>query len=289
MKIKAFASLILLAVLFLNAQEPLRILPDDRIDITVILANGDIKYSETVTTKGNIYLYKTSYSGSAGSLDLFQNTEEIPNEKLTVFDCINVKGLTADEATAKIHEKYSLILNVIKVEIEISSTNNRVIFDYGTYVNFSQYSEGMTYSDYMWKYSNGQKTSKDSVYVRRENEIVKRSVYDAAERMDIVMLEPDLVYVTGEVKVARAFPYNPGLSMEEYIAKAGGITHYGSKLGVKISDREGKNKSKSSAISPGDIIYVPSNYIAYFRDFNIFVSAIATLTAALIAAGIISF
>jgi len=67
------------------------------------------------------------------------------------------------------------------------------------------------------------------------------------------------IYVTGGVKSAGGYPYQPGLSVRQAIALAGGLTEFGSASKIKIR-REKMNAAESAGydvmIRPGDTITV---------------------------------
>lgn len=81
-------------------------------------------------------------------------------------------------------------------------------------------------------------------------------------QVDIISYRP--FYIHGEVKSPGAYPYNPGLSIDQAIALAGGLTARASvsKIYIKKSDndKQGSNVKLNYAVSPGDIITIEQSF-----------------------------
>ncbi len=74
------------------------------------------------------------------------------------------------------------------------------------------------------------------------------------------------VDVVGEVKRPGRYEYQPGLTAEDYLAYAGGITRDGSRSNVIITQENGKRaRGGDTDIQAGDVIYVNR----YFRSIMV--------------------
>lgn len=72
-------------------------------------------------------------------------------------------------------------------------------------------------------------------------------------------------YIHGEVKKPGAYPYQPGLNVDQAIALAGGLTARASvsKIYLKKSEIQDENASKvklTYSVSPGDIITIKQSF-----------------------------
>jgi len=285
MKVITIGLIVFLCSISLVAEDKFFLNIDDIVKVTVIFENGSFGFTETVSQNGTIFLRKVN----SNEKFKFEEQQQTENTTLDIFKSFKVDTFTQENLEKALYVEYGEIYLIREVKVEVISAMNRVIFDFGDKVNFLQYREGLPYTDYLSKLTPGWNISSDSLYVRVNGEIKKKCIKDVADRMDIVLIEPDFVYVSGEVKNPRSYYYNPAIGINEYIAKAGGVTHYGSVAGIRITDKNGSTKKKSSQIEPGDIIYVPSNYLAYIRDFSVFITSFTTIFVSLIAAGLITF
>lgn len=83
----------------------------------------------------------------------------------------------------------------------------------------------------------------------------------------IVVPAADRFYVTGFVRTPGSFPLQPGMTVEQAIAVAGGLTERGSRRGIKITrkDKTGKdveiNARMSDVVRPNDTIKVRQRLI----------------------------
>jgi len=82
-------------------------------------------------------------------------------------------------------------------------------------------------------------------------------------QVDIVNYRP--FYIHGEVNKPGAYPYKPGLNIDQAIALAGGLTERASvsKIFIKQSQSENKKGSKvklTYSVSPGDIITIEQSF-----------------------------
>ena len=88
-------------------------------------------------------------------------------------------------------------------------------------------------------------------------------------QVDILAYRP--FYIHGEVKLPGAYPYQPGLTIDQAIALAGGLTERASvsKIYIKESRHINKKESESKngnkvkltySVSPGDIINIEQSF-----------------------------
>jgi protein involved in polysaccharide export with SLBB domain len=72
-------------------------------------------------------------------------------------------------------------------------------------------------------------------------------------------------YIHGEVKKPGAYPYKPGLNIDQAIALAGGLTERASVSKIFIKQSQSNNKKGSKvkltySVSPGDIITIEQSF-----------------------------
>ncbi|WP_440905377.1 polysaccharide biosynthesis/export family protein [Catenovulum sp. SX2] len=68
-------------------------------------------------------------------------------------------------------------------------------------------------------------------------------------------------YIHGEVKKPGAYPYQPGLNVDQAIALAGGLTDRASEKKITIkSEQESLSGQLSSTISPGDTVTIKQSF-----------------------------
>lgn len=82
-------------------------------------------------------------------------------------------------------------------------------------------------------------------------------------QVDIVNYRP--FYIHGEVKKPGAYPYKPGLNVDQAVALAGGLTERASvsKIFIKKSKNEAEKEKKvklTYSVSPGDIITIEQSF-----------------------------
>lgn len=82
-------------------------------------------------------------------------------------------------------------------------------------------------------------------------------------QVDIITYRP--FYIHGEVNKPGAYPYKPGLNIDQAIALAGGLTERASvsKIYVKKSQKKTKKAKKvklTYSVSPGDIITIEQSF-----------------------------
>jgi len=262
---------------------------DDKYNFTIITASGGFSFIEIVNRNGNIVIYKQLQSFKN---DIFKSSSSQPlsnEDNLLPLSVVPVEGLTLKEMKEKIMEIYSKSVEIKEIEIELNASRDRVMMDYNDRVLFKKYEINTKIYDYIITTNNGKNFAEDSIYVRRGDSIILLSIYDNVLPNDYIYISQDFVYITGEVKSPGPVPYNPYDGVDQYISKSGGLTHYGSAVGIKLMSREGITKSKSSVIKPGDKIHVPANYIAYIRDFNVVLQIIANVILSLLVNGFITF
>ena len=82
-------------------------------------------------------------------------------------------------------------------------------------------------------------------------------------QVDIISYRP--FYIHGEVKKPGAYPYRPGLNIDQAIALSGGLTPRASvsKIYIKQSNntsKKGSNVALTYSVSPGDIITIEQSF-----------------------------
>lgn len=280
--------LILCGAIFGYAQD-FTLSAGDEIKITILSDFEGLEFRTAINKNGNLFLYKIKqeYANTAFDMKLDQNLQAEAN--LVAFEKIYAEGLTVEELKRKIAEVYEKVLVVKDIEIELLSVKERVYFDFGDQIAYRRFELNKTYGEMLSEFQSGINLSSDSVYVRNGTSVALKSLNDTLVLGDYVYIKTDIVFVTGEIKYPKALPYNPNFSARDYIALSGGITHYGSFLGIRVKSENGKIKSTGSKIMPGDEIYIPANYLAYLRDFKTVLQIVATVLTSLVVNNIINF
>ena len=261
----------------------------DELKITILSDFEGLEFNTSVNKNGNIFLYKLKQNSGSNVFDgNFSKTTEQQAE-IVAFEKVNVAGKTMEELKQSILLSYKNVLVVKDVEIELLNIKERVYIDFGDQISYRRFEINKTYKLLLSEFPSGINISNDSILVRNASVVENKSLDDYVKLGDYIFIYKDVVFVTGEVKSPKVLSYNPNLKVREYIAMCGGITHYGSFIGIKVKGSNGKYKNVSSQILPGDEIYIPANYLAYIRDFNTVLSIIATALTALVVNGIINF
>ncbi|MGE3062370.1 MAG: hypothetical protein AB7T10_01895 [bacterium] len=261
----------------------------DEIKITILSDFEGLEFRTSINKNGNLFLYKTKqdYANTAFDMKLDQNLQNEAN--LVAFEKIHAEGITVEELKLKIAEVYDKVLVVKDIEIELLNVKERVYFDFGDQIAYRRFVLHKTYREILGEFQSGINLSTDSIYVRNGTSVSLKSIDDTLVLGDYIYIKKDIVFVTGEIKYPKALPYNPNFAARDYIALSGGITHYGSFLGIRVKEENGKLKSINSRIMPGDEIYIPANYLAYIRDFNTILQIVANVVTSLIVNKIINF
>ena len=103
---------------------------------------------------------------------------------------------------------------------------------------------------------------------------------------DVITVPPKKTYVTlsGRVAFPGNLEYEPGLSVDDYIKRAGGYSWKAAKgrtVVIRAASGEWIPKRRASRIGPGDTIWVPDkperDWYAIFKDSLLIVSQLATV------------
>ena len=92
----------------------------------------------------------------------------------------------------------------------------------------------------------------------------------------------DKVYVEGAVNQPGAFPYQPNLSVKDYIGQAGGPTDRAKLSRVKVRSTEGltQKAEEIQVIKRGDNIIVPRVNFKWWQDYVTVATAATSLVIA---------
>ncbi len=156
----------------------------------------------------------------------------------------------------------------------------------GTGITYQAIKPGETLASLMKRIVHGKNADRDSVILQRRlgaDQPEQRVV--AADQFSSTTLQPgDVLYintiaeiaVVGEVRAAGRIAFQPGLTAEDYIVLAGGITRDGSSRKVEIARLNGQTlRGGDTQVQAGDTIYVP-------RSFNsVFLGQLGMIQAAL--------
>ncbi len=93
------------------------------------------------------------------------------------------------------------------------------------------------------------------------------------------------VYVTGEVKNARAVPYREEITVQEYLALSGGPSQRADMGDIELIKKNGKvfDIDDNPKIEPGDTIHVNEMYFKFWQDYLTIVLSITSLTFSILA------
>ena len=156
----------------------------------------------------------------------------------------------------------------------------------GTGVNYHAIRSGETLASLMQRIALGKDADLSSVTLqhRRYGDQLEQQLV-AADQFSSTTLQPgDVLYinaiaeiaVVGEVRAPGRFAFQPGLTAEDYVVLAGGITRDGSARKVEIARANGRTlRGGDTQVQAGDAIYVP-------RSFNsVFLGQLGMIQAAL--------
>jgi len=156
----------------------------------------------------------------------------------------------------------------------------------GTGVNYHAIRSGETLASLMQRIALGKNADLGSVTLqhRRYGDQLEQQLV-AADQFSSTTLQPgDVLYinaiaevaVVGEVRAPGRFAFQPGLTAEDYIVLAGGVTRDGSVRKVEIAMANGRTlRGRDTQVQAGDAIYVP-------RSFNsVFLGQLGMIQAAL--------
>lgn len=156
----------------------------------------------------------------------------------------------------------------------------------GTGVNYHTIRSGETLASLMQRIALGKNADLGSVILQRrgDGDQLEQQLL-AADQFSTTTLQPgDVLYinaiaeiaVVGEVRAPGRFAFQPGLTAEDYIILAGGVTRDGSARKVEIARANGRTlRGGDTQVQAGDAIYVP-------RSFNsVFLGQLGMIQAAL--------
>ncbi len=265
--------------LFLFAQN-YKIQKGDELFIAVVSDGNDgVEFTAKVSSNGNIILYQMLVSASTKNNGATEATQR-------VFDIISVEGKTITEIKDTLFVLYSRIMKTPKVTISLVRSSLIIKLKFNNRVYSKDFIPNKTYKWYIEKWDNIIIPYKDSILVDRKGQLLKLSIEDIPYPNDIIMMNRDLIYVTGEVRYPRYYYYNASLTIYDYIGMSGGVSHFGNLKGVKIYDVNGKKKSPKDTLKPGDTIYIPPNMVYLAKDIGTILSLL--LSAVLLYNGISS-
>ncbi|UCH62361.1 MAG: SLBB domain-containing protein [Fidelibacterota bacterium] len=156
----------------------------------------------------------------------------------------------------------------------------------GTGVTYQAIKPGETLASLMKRIAHGKNADRGDVTLQRQqgaDQPEQRVV--PADQFSSTTLQPgDVLYintiaeiaVVGEVRAAGRFAFQPGLTADDYVVLAGGITRDGSSRKVEITRGDGRTaRGGDTQVQAGDTIYVP-------RSFNsVFLGQLGMIQAAL--------
>lgn len=85
-----------------------------------------------------------------------------------------------------------------------------------------------------------------------------------------------MIYVTGAVFKPTVKPFNPKMTIYDYIGLAGGVHPRSDLDSVKVFDSEGK-EVQNMMLKPGYTIYVPEKVVKFWQDYLTITSAVSSL------------
>jgi len=156
----------------------------------------------------------------------------------------------------------------------------------GTGITYQAIKPAETLASLMKRIAHGKNADRGSVTLQRQGEADQpEQQVIAADQFSSTTLQPgDVLYidtiaeiaVVGEVRAAGRIAFQPGLTAEDYIVLAGGITRDGSSRKVEIARLNGQTlRGGDTQVQAGDTIYVP-------RSFNsVFLGQLGMIQAAL--------
>lgn len=156
----------------------------------------------------------------------------------------------------------------------------------GTGITYQAIKPGETLASLMKRIAHGKNADRGSVTLqhRRGADQPEQQVITADQFSSTTLQPGDVLYintiaeiaVVGEVRAAGRFAFQPGLTAEDYIVLARGITRDGSPRKVEIARADGRTlHGGDTQVQAGDTIYVP-------RSFNsVFLGQLGMIQAAL--------
>ncbi len=251
----------------------------DEIEITIIKKNFSVlNFTTKVNENGVIKLYDYNKNNDLNNFN--QNTISTQNKQKDMYipiGIMNVNNLSIKDIKNRVYDFYKNIVDIQSIDIALSKSKYNVFIQLSNSIEALKYKRNAIYRDYINMSERAGAFSGDSVYIKKDNVFYKKSVIDTVEPGITIIINYNSIYVNGEVRKPGSYPYIPEWTYLEYIARAGGLTSNASIYRIKIMDKFGKKKSKKSLIKPGDIIYVPNNFMYYIKNFSLILSVAISL------------
>ena len=122
----------------------------------------------------------------------------------------------------------------------------------------------------------------DNIRIVRISKEIQASLSDTLQPNDVIKVPfiPNEVYVTGAVVTPGAYPYQPGLTVADYIGKAGGPTER-AKSKIEIYRQDGTHfyAKLDDKVHRGDRIVVHRISVLWWQDY---LQIVATLTSVVV-------
>ena len=122
----------------------------------------------------------------------------------------------------------------------------------------------------------------DNIRIVRNSKEIQASLSDTLQPNDVIKVPfiPNEVYVTGAVVTPGAYPYQPGLTVADYIGKAGGPTER-AKSKIEIYRQDGTHfyAKLDDKVHRGDRIVVHRISVLWWQDY---LQIVATLTSVVV-------
>jgi len=251
----------------------------DVLDITIVKKNiSALNFTTKVNENGMIKLYDYNKNNNLANFNQDNNTlqQNTQQETYIPIGMINVSNLNIDQIKNKIYDFYKNITDIQSLDIALSKSRYNVFIQLSNSIETLDYKRNTIYRDYINMSEKGAFTG-DSIYIKKGENFYKKSIMDTVEPGITIIVDYNNIYINGEVRKAGAYPYIPEWTYLEYIARAGGFTANADIVRIRIMDKYGKKKSKKSSIEPGDIIYIPNNFMYYIRNFSLVLSVAISL------------
>jgi len=113
-------------------------------------------------------------------------------------------------------------------------------------------------------------TNFSKVTVIRDNKVIELDNNSMLKNRDELYFEDEnnYIFVTGDVKNAGQFLYNPNFSIRNYIALAGGISETGNRAKIFVIDSKGnKRVYEDGQLNPNETIYIQQDYVTLFNKY----------------------
>ncbi len=100
----------------------------------------------------------------------------------------------------------------------------------------------------------------------------------------LIPSQSDSVFVTGEVRVPGARPYQNSMTVDEYLGSAGGVTNRANMRDSKVFKKDGSVVPLHSrlVIEPGDTIFIAEKTFKFWEDHVMILTTLLTLATTII-------